>query len=75
MNWLEHFIKWFQGIGGNIPPDFKEAVNDRYVFDRPKVSSFKNRAEFVKTLYNHKFVRKSPVDEHPDITNIKFDKK
>jgi hypothetical protein len=75
MNWIEQFIRWFQRLGGNIPSDFREAINDRYIYDPPKASSFKERADYIKTKYNHKFERKSPVDDHPDIHKIKFEKK
>jgi hypothetical protein len=74
MTWIEQFIRWFQGLGGTLPSDFREAINDRYIYDPPKVSSLKDKAGNIKDRYNHKFVKKSPVDEHPDISKIKFEK-
>ena len=73
------FAKWFQGLGGRVPDRFEEVLNTRYIFDPPPVSSFKNRAEFIKKKYNHKFthlkLKNNFLAEEPNIENIIFVKK
>lgn len=76
MNSVENFLKWFQGMGGRVPPNIEEVLNTRYVYNPEPVSSFKDRAEYIKKKYNYKFKGK-PICDHdlsgfPDISKINF---
>jgi len=75
----EQFLGWFRRLGGNLPDNFEEVLNTRYVYDPDPISSFKNRAAEIKKKFNHKFRAKSIHDDflksEPNIETIYFEKK
>jgi len=76
---FNNFSKWFRGMGGRVPEKFEEVLNTRYTYDPQPVSSFKDRAEYIKKKYNYKFthlkLKNNFLDGEPDINNITFIKK
>lgn len=76
---MSSFVTWFRGLGGRVPDRFDEVLNTRYMYDVPPVSSFKNRAEYIKKKYNYKFtqlkVKNNFLDGEPDVNSITFVKK
>lgn len=74
---FEQFFGWFQNLGGTIPPNFEEVLQSRHMKEYEPVSTFKDRAGYIKQKYNHKFKFRvaEELKDHPDISKLKFEKK
>jgi len=73
------FVKWFRALGGRVPDNFKDVPATTYIYDSVPVSSFKDRAEYIKKKFNHKFRLRSRHDnflkDEPNIDDIDFVRK
>ena len=78
METVEKFFKWFRGVGGTTPGHASELLKRSFAPLPEPESSFKNRAEEVKRMYNHKFRLKSRLDDflkdEPDIDTLNFER-
>ncbi len=52
---MEEFFKWFITLEGNIYDKYSLHIMDKFIREKPKVSSLKIRAEEIKNRFNHKF--------------------
>jgi hypothetical protein len=71
MDKIDIFFQWFNRLGGRVPKIINDDLKDRFKDVPIQRGSLKQRAQYIKDRYNHRF-KGDPLYGYPDISKIKF---